>query len=353
MSNALQVLDHVHRMLATVRTVAEAKELRDQATAIQHYAKVSRRSLATQNAAARTKFLCERRAGELLLQVPKVQGKHDDSKGLLATITKSGLSTQTAYRWMNLARMPEAELLRAAALCDSQGEELTSALVYELLVRQWKERHCTPTATLRLAVPQTDALSFEFAKRDLLEWEILCPEDLTGLSWEAQLAVVTQTRAFYEDCCEDVRRAKVATEGGWNPPITMDPQGLGTLARKVICALRAGAIEPAVVRDRLRCHGLFDGETTARSRRPNSGRGLPPGGRYRVLSPFEQYGRLAERFISETLALTQPHGLVAEYVKFGEHQRGAVMRLGNRVRAALNVLEAEITSMQGQATVEA
>lgn len=312
MTNAVAVLDQVQQRLATITTVRDAKELRDQAAAISDYAKRARKGLRAQNAAARIKFLCERRGGELLRQVPTVQGQRDTTEeGLVATIKTSGLSLQTAYRWINLARMPEEELERAATLCDADGEELTTGLVYETIVRQWLEAHGAPTSAQRHA---TDG-NPEFAKRDLLEWEILDAPDLVDLSPEIESVVVTEVRAAYDDFCEDVHRGKVTTESGWNPAIIIDRRCLRTHTRKVLLELRTGDLPLAKVRHRLR--GFLDNavrrmerratDPTALGKRTPKSTGPRP---KRILSPLEQYVRRAKRFLAETLGMAQPYGLL-------------------------------------------
>ena len=310
MDNALAVLDQVHQRLATITTVRDAKELRDQAAAISHYAKRARKGLRAQNAAARIKFLCERRGGELLRQVPTVQGQRDTTDGLVATIKTSGLSLQTAYRWMNLARMPEAELVQAAILCDADGEELTTCLVYETIVRQWHEAHGAPTSAQHR--PPSSPADVEFMKRDLLEWEIIDLPDLVGLSPEAVAVVVTEVRGTYDDYVEDVARGTVIT-AEWNPPVTINRQGLRTLTRAVLADLRTGDLQLTSVRHRLR--GFFDDAVRRMARRADPKRkSKDPGNTRRILSPSEAYVLRAKRFLAETQGMLQPWGLLGTHV---------------------------------------
>ncbi len=284
MSKALTVVDH--KRLAAITTVADAKKVRDEIAALQHYAKVSRQSLKDQNAVACAKFRVERRAGELLLQVPKVQGNRHGETGLVSTIERSGLSPETAYRWMALARIPEAELLAWAALCDADAEELTGRLVYEVLVRQWAARHGAPVSKQEHTPLAPDVLNLPQVQRDLEELELLAPGALVGLSDREQHAIITEVRAAYQFYCEDPARGKVPTwgeeihaadlrreapakqssawswnpstkkqtpvrgwaldpswwkrDGGWYPPFTIDRRRLRTLARACIAALKAG-----------------------------------------------------------------------------------------------------------------
>ena len=138
MANELQVLTEVHHRLASITTVEEAKDLRDKAEALRCYFQASKQGLHVQNRAAYIKTLCERRAGELLLQVerePKGHGKTAPGKKsnarskLDSALEAAGIAPTTAKRWQYLARYPESELARIVAQCNHDGEELTTALM--------------------------------------------------------------------------------------------------------------------------------------------------------------------------------------------------------------------------------
>jgi hypothetical protein len=275
-SKALAVLDGIHRKLAAITTVVEAKKFHDEVAAIQHYLKCQRAELAVQNKAALFKFLAERRMGELLLTVPKVQGKRGETDGLLLTIKRSGFTEWTAYRWMALAKVPESELRSAAASCDTECEELTSRLVYEVVVRRWELRRGAPESTQEGTAPGADDLSLAQAKRDLEEWEILEPGALVGLSNLEARTIVIELRNAYELYCEDPARGKVPTWGnevhaedlrrasgimidtmgtyrtktdpstwkrddGWYPPFTIDRKRLRVMGQEIINDLLVGA----------------------------------------------------------------------------------------------------------------
>lgn len=136
MSDSLVVLDQVQQKLATIKTVDEAKEIRDQADALAHYARRAQKGLAVQNRCAWVKLLAERRAGELLRDIPRAPiggaqsgrgEKHSHTFG--ECLDRLGIHWDTAKRWQRLAKLPEAELTRLLTECDAEQEELTSAKV--------------------------------------------------------------------------------------------------------------------------------------------------------------------------------------------------------------------------------
>ncbi len=246
MSNALTVVDH--KRLAAITTITDAKQVRDEIAALQHYAKVSRQSLKDQNAVACAKYRVERRGGELLLQVPKVQGKRNGEEGLLVTLKRSHLGIKTAYRWMDLARVPEGELLRFQVRCDVEEEEMTWALVEQFVVRPWLNRQEGAPPPPPCPAP-VDLLGIA----DLLtQLGIAQPGDLDGFSPEVASMVLLEVYGTYRDFVFDERHGKTA-----DAPITLDVARLRFLTQEILLpALRAGPLTPVQVRTRLR--GLYD-----------------------------------------------------------------------------------------------
>jgi len=261
MNNALVVANEVRQQLATVTTVEEAKELRDRAEAIRRYAKDSHAGLKQQNAAAQVRFLCERKAGELLLQVQHVQGQRDHTEpGLLATLTTSGIALRTAYRWMGLAQVPEPDLVRFSAQCDVEGEELTATLVYDVLVR----RGSLPAEDIR-------TLSVDEMRQQLLTWHILDVEDLADLPPEVEWVLVREVRNFYETYCFDDVRGK---QPDAQLPLWCNPGFLRMQAKEVIADVRARRIDtPAALRRHLR--GWIDDATRRATLRASGHRPKP------------------------------------------------------------------------------
>lgn len=261
---ALVVLDEARTQLAGITTLEEAAQWRSQLVGVQHYLKSRRAGLAMQNKAALFKFQVERRIGELLLAVPKAQGKREEADGLLLAIKRSGFTQWAAYRWMALAKLPERELLAAAAACDNDGDELTSALVHEVIVRRWMSRHSGAASSDEQAGAGVEELSLAQAKRELEELELLAPGALVGLSDLEVRTLIVELRKAYDHYCEDEARGKVPswtddlphkdelrkqmaaapstwlTDEGWYPPFTVDRGALRYLAEGIIADLKAG-----------------------------------------------------------------------------------------------------------------
>jgi hypothetical protein len=54
--------------------------------------------------AAYVKLLCERKAGALLLEVPRVQNRKQGGEGISAMLAEIGIAESTARRWQYLAQ---------------------------------------------------------------------------------------------------------------------------------------------------------------------------------------------------------------------------------------------------------
>lgn len=72
MSDQLVLLDEARSRLAKVASVDEAKSIRDKAAAMEHYARQQKGALDAANKASEIKVRAERRIGELLKAVPRV-----------------------------------------------------------------------------------------------------------------------------------------------------------------------------------------------------------------------------------------------------------------------------------------
>lgn len=84
MSDQLVLLDEARARLAKVASVDDAKKIRDQAAAMEHYARQQKGALDAANKASEIKVRAERRIGELLKAVPRVDPKERASRGGVA-----------------------------------------------------------------------------------------------------------------------------------------------------------------------------------------------------------------------------------------------------------------------------
>jgi len=128
MNNKLAVLGDIERRLSAVKTLDEAKSIRDQAEAIRIYAKSARKGLEIQNHAAFVKIQAERRAGELLsVQVPHNGGR---PKANADTLSSLGVAPEQSHRWQTMASVPETDVRKIVAQVTEAADELTSAAIY-------------------------------------------------------------------------------------------------------------------------------------------------------------------------------------------------------------------------------
>ena len=78
---SLVLLDEARARLARVASVDDAKKIRDQAAAMEHYARQQKGALDAANKASEIKVRAERRIGELLKAVPRVEPKDAGKRG--------------------------------------------------------------------------------------------------------------------------------------------------------------------------------------------------------------------------------------------------------------------------------
>jgi len=140
----LAVLTEVERRLAEIKTVDEAKNIRNVAEAARVYAKSAQLGLEIQNHAAFVKIQAERRAGELMAKLPradvsrnaaKTKTKVQTGSPFSAVLKTAGIAPTTAKRWQQMAQVPDAVVRKYVADLDARGYEVTSAGVR----RMWKE----------------------------------------------------------------------------------------------------------------------------------------------------------------------------------------------------------------------
>lgn len=136
---ALVRLDSARQALMESRDLSEVKAIHDQAEAMRQYATAQRMGLEAQNHAAQISLLAARRAGELIASMERSSGGRPSENschagtGLRAALRASEIAPSQAYRWVNIAAVPEPiyEQHVAETLAKPNGE-LTSAAVVKL-----------------------------------------------------------------------------------------------------------------------------------------------------------------------------------------------------------------------------
>lgn len=128
--------DAMRQAIVEAHNIDDVKEIRDKAEALRHYAKQAGESLDNQNKIAEIKIRAERRAGQLLDEMPKATGGQpyqkstpDTMSGVdpAPTLIDLGISHKQSSRWQSIATIPESIFEQTIAQTMADMEELTSA----------------------------------------------------------------------------------------------------------------------------------------------------------------------------------------------------------------------------------
>ncbi|MGH9187584.1 MAG: hypothetical protein ACRD0U_17505 [Acidimicrobiales bacterium] len=124
----LTSVDAAAQALAEIERVDEAAVLVDRAETAKVYARNVLRSREAQNHAAHVSLLCQRRAGELLAEMPKAGNNRqaDTLSGCLG-VESEMKAQQLSSRWQRLAAIPEEQFTEAVETIKGEGDELTTA----------------------------------------------------------------------------------------------------------------------------------------------------------------------------------------------------------------------------------
>ena len=192
--NKLVILTKIEQQLGKVRTIDEAKNIRDQAEALRVYAKSAKKGLMIQNRAAAIKILAEQRAGQLISNIPKVQGARKGQKGLLFTLNRSQISQPTAHRWQAMSTLPKQIVQELEVELTEEGKELTSSLIFNLARKENAPDPPTPIVTpgfpdgpfrtIILDPPwpiEKIILDFRPAERETMDYATMSLDDIKAL----------------------------------------------------------------------------------------------------------------------------------------------------------------------------
>jgi len=140
MSNALEVrggmlaqIGHAKAALAEVETIEDALRIAGFAESVRYAARQAEAGIRVQNAAAEVRLRAERRAGELLASMDTAQGARTDlgtssnDEKKLDAIERAGIKVPTAYRYEQVARVPEPVFEEHLAAKVEAGEEITTS----------------------------------------------------------------------------------------------------------------------------------------------------------------------------------------------------------------------------------
>lgn len=133
--NGVGLLEQAKALLAQASSVDEVKDVRDRAEALRMYAKQAGLGLDMQNQAAEVKLRAERRAGELLTEMPKNPG----GRSTADTLSAVGIAHHESSRWQRIASLPEAAFESYIELALESRREVTTAGALKL-AKQTREQ---------------------------------------------------------------------------------------------------------------------------------------------------------------------------------------------------------------------
>lgn len=124
---ALARVDRARQLLAEARTVDEVKDVRDKAEAIRQYSRTAGLTIDIQNYAAEIKIRAERKAGELLAEMPKQDGTPSDklSPGVQQPpkLADIGITRKQSSRFQEIAAIPEPVFEEVIAETKAKAQE--------------------------------------------------------------------------------------------------------------------------------------------------------------------------------------------------------------------------------------
>lgn len=132
-ARGLSLLINARHLLAEANSIDDVKKIRDQAEALRSYAQQQGQCLEIQNAAAEIKIRAERRAGEILKDLPG-KGSHggDRNSSHIVLLEDLGIGKMDSHRWQRIARLPEETFEEHIAETKGSGRELTSTGILKL-----------------------------------------------------------------------------------------------------------------------------------------------------------------------------------------------------------------------------
>lgn len=127
--------DAARHALQVASSVDEVKDIRDKAQAMAAYARQAKDTQLVEWA-TEIKVRAERRAGEMLAEMPKHNGGNPnlshDTTGSPPTLESLGVTRDQSSRWQKLAAVPEEQFEQAVAAAKEVAGEVTTAAMLRL-----------------------------------------------------------------------------------------------------------------------------------------------------------------------------------------------------------------------------
>ena len=129
--------DTAKRHLTLATNIDEIKQIRDQAEALRQYILQQGASLEMQNQCAEIKLRAERRAGEMLNKESQWGGdRKSESRSHDVTLNNLGITKIQSHRWQLEASVPEERFEQHVAQIKAKKDELTSAGLRRLALKE-------------------------------------------------------------------------------------------------------------------------------------------------------------------------------------------------------------------------
>lgn len=131
--------NEAYQALMVASSIDEVKEIRDKMEALRIYLRQQGETLEMQNACAEIKLRAERRAGEILSEMPKNGGGNPnllhDAISSPPSYKELGIEPTQAHRFQAIASIPETVFEQAIEETKAEQRELTSAGMHRLASR--------------------------------------------------------------------------------------------------------------------------------------------------------------------------------------------------------------------------
>ena len=149
----LALLQNARTALSQVATVDDAREIRDKADAVRHYARQARLGQELIVEAAVVKLRAERRLGQILREMPLATGvrgnQHDESPGEPngALLSELGINKSESSRMQRIAELAE-EIFETYILSETESQREPTIMGVMRLVRESKRPSSRATESL-------------------------------------------------------------------------------------------------------------------------------------------------------------------------------------------------------------
>jgi site-specific DNA-methyltransferase (adenine-specific) len=238
-------------MLAEARTLEDIRTIRDMAEAARAYATAARLGSEAINHAAEIKLLAERKAGELLRDMPKDRGGRPSETGngslpvsSQPTLDQLGITKMQSHRWQTLARVDDQQFGAIVEEAKVEGTISTSAAITKIRSIEARDRYANQPApvqprigALPVLIVQADALNLPIAD-DSVHLQVTSPPYGLDVDYQDSADAPDAWIPFMQGWLAESYR--VALEGGRlavNVPLDTTRGGCRpTYAQTVACA---------------------------------------------------------------------------------------------------------------------